>query len=72
MRGIAVLCAAVCFGFMTGCTQNAPYYGNVYSALQTKAAMDHPLGASGSSAPATSYQDYEAQRQKLLNEPSPK
>jgi hypothetical protein len=68
MRAISALIACVCFGLISGCAHDERYYGNVYEGLKTKAAMDHPLNDSSSSGNSLTYQEYNSERQKLLNQ----
>ncbi|MHB8921761.1 MAG: hypothetical protein ACYC3N_12165 [Halothiobacillus sp.] len=59
-----VLCAHL--GLLAGCANSERYYGNVYEGLKTREAIVHPLAEQKPAEKSMSYQEYEAERKKLL------
>lgn len=59
-----ILCAQL--GLLAGCAHTERYYGNVYEGLKAREATVHPSVAQKPAEKSMSYQEYEAERKKLL------
>ncbi len=59
-----VLCARL--GLLAGCANSERVYGNIYEGLKTREATVHPSAEQKPVDKSTSYQEYEAERKKLL------
>ena len=60
--GISVLFIAV----LAGCAGGERIYGGAYEGLKTREAVRNPTSEPGAASKLPSYQDYEAERKKLL------
>lgn len=58
--------AIVFCALIAGCADSKPYYGNVYEGLKTRDALLHPSVGQKPAAKSMSYQEYEAERKRLL------
>ncbi len=61
---ITVLCSSL--GFLAGCANIDRYLGNVYEGLKAREAIVHPSLEQKSAEKSMSYQEYKAEREKLL------
>lgn len=63
-----VLSIALCayLGVLAGCTSSERVYGNIYEGLKTREAIVHPSIEQKPAEKSMSYQEYEAERKKLL------
>ena len=59
-----VLCSHL--GLLAGCANSERYYGNVYEGLKAREAIVHPSVEQKPAEKSMSYQEYEAERKKLL------
>lgn len=64
----AVIAIALCahLGLLAGCANSENVYGNIYEGLRTREAIVHPSLEQKPPEKSTSYQEYEAERKKLL------
>lgn len=63
-----VLSTALCahLTLLAGCASQERLYGNVYEGLKTRETLVHPSVAAKPPKKSMSYQEYEAERKKLL------
>ena len=66
MRAAIAIVVCAHLGLLAGCANSERYYGNVYEGLKTREAFVHPSVEQKPAEKSMSYQDYEAERKKLL------
>lgn len=65
MRTLTIaLCAHL--GLLAGCASSERVYGNIYEGLKTREKIVHPSLEQRPPEKSMSYQEYEAERKKLL------
>lgn len=62
----AAIAIALCVHLLAGCANSEHYYGNIYEGLKTREAIVHPSVEQNPAEKFMSYQEYEAERKKLL------
>lgn len=60
-------CLSIHLGLLAGFANSERYYGNIYEGLKTREAIVHPSIEQKPAEKSMSYQVYEAERKKLLN-----
>lgn len=53
-------------GLLAGCANSERVYGNIYEGLRTREAIVRPSAAQKPTEKSMSYQEYEAERKRLL------
>lgn len=66
MRAVITIVLCANLGLLAGCANSERYYGNVYEGLKTREAIVHPSVEQKPAEKSMSYQEYEAERKKLL------
>lgn len=66
MRTAIAIVLCVHLGLLSGCAISERYYGNVYEGLKTRESIVRPSVEQKSADKFMSYQEYEAERKKLL------
>jgi hypothetical protein len=66
MRAAIAIALCAYLGLLAGCANSERYYGNVYEGLKTREAIVHPSVEQKPAEKSMSYQEYEAERKKLL------
>jgi hypothetical protein len=66
MRTVLTIVLYAHLGFLAGCANSENLYGNIYEGLKTRDALVHPPVEQRPAEQSMSYQDYEAERKKLL------
>ncbi len=66
MRAAIAIVLYANLGLLAGCANSERYYGNVYEGLKTRERIVHPSIEQKPAEKSMSYQEYEAERQKLL------
>lgn len=64
MRAATAIAICAQLGLLAGCANSESIYGNIYEELRAREAMVHP--SSEPAGKSMSYQDYDAERKKLL------
>lgn len=66
MRAAIAIVLCIHLGLLAGCANSKRYYGNIYEGLKTWEAIVHPSMGQKPAEKSMSYQEYEAERKKLL------
>ncbi|MDG4554504.1 MAG: hypothetical protein P9E24_09700 [Candidatus Competibacter sp.] len=66
MRAVFTITLCANLSLLAGCASNERIYGNIYEGLKTREAIVHPSAEQKSPEKSMSYQEYEAERKKLL------
>jgi hypothetical protein len=66
MRAAITIVLCVHLGLLAGCANSERYYGNIYEGLKAREAIVHPSIEQKPAEKSMSYQEYEAERKKLL------
>lgn len=66
MRSEVTILLYAHLGLLAGCANSKGVYGNIYEGLKIREAIVHPSAEQKPVEKPMSYQEYEAERQKLL------
>ena len=66
MRTVVTIVLCAHLGLLAGCANSERVYGNLYEGLKTREAIVHPSAEQKPAEKSVSYQEYEAERKKLL------
>lgn len=66
MRTVIAIALCVHLGLLAGCANSERVHGNIYEGLRTREAIVHPSAEQKPPEKSMSYQEYEAERKKLL------
>ena len=66
MRTLLTIALCAHLSLLAGCASNERVYGNIYEGLKTREAIVHPSAEQKPPEKSMSYQEYEAERKKLL------
>ena len=66
MRTVVTIFLCAHLGLLAGCANSERVYGNLYEGLKTREAIVHPSAEQKPAEKSMSYQEYEAERKKLL------
>lgn len=72
MRAALTIVLWVPLALLAGCANSERVYGNIYEGLKTREAIVHPSAEQKPPEKSMSYQEYEAERKKLLESNSGK
>jgi hypothetical protein len=66
VRTMIFVASCAHLGLLAGCANSERYYSNVYEGLKAREAIVHPSAEPRPAQRSMSYQEYEAERKKLL------
>ena len=66
MRTVLIIALCTYLSLLAGCASNERIYGNIYEGLKTREAIVHPSAEQKPLEKSMSYQEYEAERKRLL------
>ena len=66
MRKVFAITLCASLGLLSGCANSERVYGSIYEGLKTREAIVHPTVDRKPAEKSMSYQEYEAERKKLL------
>ncbi len=66
VRTASIIILYTCISLLAGCASSERVYGNIYEGLKTRETIVHPSVEPGPPEKSMSYQEYEAERKKLL------
>lgn len=66
MRVVIAIALGTYLGFLTGCANSERVYANIYEGLKMRNAIINPSVEQKPAEKSMSYQEYEAERKKLL------
>jgi len=66
MRTVATIVLCAHLGLLAGCANSERVYGSIYEGLKAREAIVHPSAEQNLAEKSMSYQEYEAERKKLL------
>jgi hypothetical protein len=67
MRTLPTIALGIPLALLSGCANSERVYENVYEGLKAREAAVHPSTEQEPPEKSMSYQEYEAERKKLLN-----